>query len=228
MTLTAAYVAFNEEAAIAESMRSVKAYVDRFVIIDSAFASNPRPGPIHSTDHTRYVAARIAGDKPLAYIMPTAPLYEDQARDLYLDAVKRDDWLLIIDADEVLCGDHDAILELIASLPDRKEAVSLAVFTNAVLFDGNADEMSPDHYETGPIISTVGMMPRLVRNVAGLRHRRVLDANGRASFSSLWVGDRLLDERASDAAFLINRHVAQSYDGYLDDFRWESAQEATR
>src|SRR5213075_2987439 len=98
MEIVACYVVANEADHLADSMRSVKAYVDRFVIVDSLFRTNPLPGT-HSTDSTKEVAQRAAGVVPLLYIESQERLSEPEARNLYL-TVTRDAWILVMDGDE--------------------------------------------------------------------------------------------------------------------------------
>lgn len=219
----ACYVAWNEATLIAESIRSVKAYVDRFVVIDGAFSTNPAPGPVASTDGMREVVERACTGSPLTYIVPPARLEEHVARNACLAELEADEWALVIDADEILTADHDLIRRHLAHLP-RRGIVELPIYTTAVLFAGNADAMSPAEYEMAPVIATRGYMPRLLRAASDLHYQRDEVAPGVFTHCALWRGSELAMGPRWPGVRLINRHVAQPFEGYLADYAWETAQ----
>lgn len=222
--IVACYVVANEAEHIAESIRSVKAYVDRFVIVDSLFETNPLPGT-HSTDDTRRVAHTAAAGKPLDYIVSDERLDEPTARNLYL-AASRGDWILVMDGDEQLYGDHARVLELFEDVRAEKiwDGVLLAVYTVAVNFNGNAPEMDELSYEVNPLISTRGEQARLLDNAAerGLTYRHTPLGIGHVAFDrhGLFASG---DAPYRDEAFIINHHTRQSYEGYQRDYVWERA-----
>src|SRR5674476_203053 len=115
---TACYAIWNEEQTIAASMRSVKAYVDRFIVVDGAYASNPAPGPVVSTDETWTIIERIAHPLPLIYIPPPKRMVEHEARNLYLAAAASGEWLWLLDGDEILYGDYEEITALVSQPPE--------------------------------------------------------------------------------------------------------------
>ena len=222
--IVACYVACNEEAQIAESLRSVKAYVDRYVIVDSVFAASPVAGT-HSTDRTREICERVCAPVPLTYIESGERLHQDVARNLYLEQLDDGDWVFVIDGDEVMYGDHSglrAVFDGIRSGIDT-HAVLIPVYTTAVLFDGFAPEVSPAEYETNATINTWGWQPRLFRARSDLRYRvntlgvphGVYDAAGE------FVGQ---GGTYNETLFLINHHVRQTYAGYQNDYARELAE----
>lgn len=224
--IAACYVAWNEAALIAESIRSVKAYVDRFIVVDGAFSTNPEAGPVGSTDGQRAVVERACAGRRLTYIVPPARLEEHQARNRYLAELELDEWALLMDADEILIADRLVMLELLASLPEAG-AVSVPIYSTAILFQGYADEMSREDFETAPIISTCGHQPRIVRTSPDLRYQRDEPRPGVFTHNVLWRADELVEGSAAWIA-LLNRHVGQPFEGYLRDYAWESAQGAAR
>ena len=82
----ACYVVFNEEQNIARSMRSVQAYVDGFIIIDTCFPSNPVDAT-NSTDNTMVEAGNACGNKELIYIAESKRMCEQEARNRYMEEV---------------------------------------------------------------------------------------------------------------------------------------------
>ena len=65
--IVACYTACNEALLISESIRSVKEYVDAFVVIDSVFTSNS-VSATHSSDDMRSVVERVCAPIPLTYV----------------------------------------------------------------------------------------------------------------------------------------------------------------
>src|SRR5205814_6545341 len=92
-------------------------------------------------------------------------LSEPEARNLYL-TVTRDAWILVMDGDEQMYGDHDAVMQLFTDVRQglHRDGVELSVFTVAVNFNGNAPDMDRESYETNPLISTRGTQARLLKN----------------------------------------------------------------
>ena len=221
---TACYVVWNEEQHIAESIRSIRAYVDRIVVVDGAFSTNPGgQGP--STDNTEAIVERAAGTTSLDYIVSTIPLQEQEASNLALAQLEVGDWALIIDGDEVLYGDFNLARAPIARQPDVS-AIALRVYTTAVLFDGNADQMGRREFETNPVITTVGWQPRFFRKTKNTKFTRLpaLIPAGSFTHTNLFRGEERVNGVQVEGVFLINRHVSQSLEGYLADYAWETAQ----
>jgi hypothetical protein len=229
--VAACYAIWNEEQTIAASMRSVKAYVDRFIIVDGAYASNPAPGPVVSTDETWTIIERIAHPLPLIYIPPPVRLVEHEARNLYLAAADPGEWLWLLDGDEILYGDYGEITDLV-SHPPEYGATDLRVFTTAVwlgqggrpgyvedVLTAGADE---ETYETAAVIATAGWQPRFVRNDPGLIWRPTWIGMGMKRAGTP-PGGALVGERSA-AAWIINHHVSQPYAGYVRDYAWETNQ----
>ena len=216
--VTACYVVWNEASHIAESIRSVKAYVDRFVVVDGAFSTNPiGRGP--STDGTRAEVERACGTTSLKYIIPSISLLEHEARNWALSEVDAGDWVLVLDGDEIFYGDF-------AKVRDSAVDVALSIYTTAVLFEGNADMMDEEAYQTNPVISTAGQQPRFFRKTSGTLYQvKMVDVGGRRmSFVHLYRGLQEITGSLVEGAFIINRHVSQSFAGYQADYAWESAQ----
>lgn len=224
--VVACYVAWNEAGQIAESLRSVKAYVDRYVVVDAVFDANPAAGT-HSADGTRDICESICAPVPLTYIESDVRLTQDVARNRYLDELDEGDWPLIIDGDEVLYGDHDEALALFDEIRAGIDthALLVPVYTTAVLFDGNAPDVTVAAYATNPTVHTWGWQPRLFQNWKALRYRvnqfgvphGVYDETGE------FVGQGGLYEKR---VFLINHHVRQSYTGYQNDYARETEEQA--
>lgn len=240
----ALYVVANEEHSIRASIRSVKAYVDGIVIIDSIFTSQPpdyAKGLPHSSDSTMWEARRAAvavDPKPVfAYHQAERRLSEPEARNLGLTYVEDGDWILIIDGDEILYGDHAHLQDLFDDLratsvtTPASDSIDVGVFTTAIAFPGMAPDIDVHTYAYGPLISTLGYMPRLVRKSQGLHYTvapgMVTPALTRADGTYVGspehrVGQAVL--RASlHECFILNDHVRQSYQGYQDDYVWETA-----
>lgn len=235
MTLTACYTVFNESRLIAESILSVKAYVDRYVIVDSVFKSNAVDAT-HSTDDTRAICERLCASVPLLYIESLVKLSEDEARNSYLAEVPHGDWLLVIDGDEVLYGAHEGIESLIRNnfderVPSRLDAVAVPVFTTAVKFNGMGGDVDAVTYEQAARINTVGYSARFQRSRPGLEYRQVVVAEGpyagELALHGLYHGAEYVGDSNSrtNAAFLINHHTRQSHAEYLADYAWETAQQ---
>lgn len=223
MALIACYVAANEADVIAESLRSVKGYVDRFVIVDSIFTGNPIDAT-HSTDETRRVCERICSPIPLTYIESDRKLDEHEARNRYLAEVGIGDWILSMDGDEVLVGDHAAVLSILSAL--TPPAVLVNVFTTAVIFPGLGIDMPEETYETGALIHTVGPAPKLLYRTEGLHYRRFQAVSGAVDFQGCYDGDHLVGGRFDPRLIVVNRHVAQSHAAYVADCVWEMGQAA--
>lgn len=229
MSLVGCYVAHNAAAEIGASILSVKAYVDRFVVVDCAFASNP--AAIVSTDDQRWVVEHAAQGVPLTYLEPGLRLEEHEARNLYLEQLELGDWALLIDADERLYGDHAALEVLAEQLSAGRNfhtAMQLRVYTTAVLAPLDAPDIDPELYSHSPRISTWGWMPKLVKRTALLRHRRIEVEPGIWTHHGIFDGDEPLHEAVrldqEHDPIVVNDHAGQPYAGYQHDFRWEQAQ----
>lgn len=218
--LTALYVAANEGANIAESMRSVKAYVDSFVVIDSIFVSNPAEGT-HSLDDQREVCERVAAPLPLAYFQSGGKMTETAARNLALSYLQPGDWGFIIDGDECLYGEHLPIVSLRYAMEDDGLLLSVAVpvYTTAILHEGDAPSMSRDDHSFKPIISTSSFMVRFFRMVEGLHYE--LPSGHITPMLTTAEGEVLTPSLEFDYAFIINRHATQPFDVYQNDYVWE-------
>jgi glycosyltransferase involved in cell wall biosynthesis len=227
MALVACYVVHNEADVIAESLRSVKAYVDRYVIVDSVFASNPIEAT-HSTDDTRKVCERICAPLPLTYIESDRKLRQDQARNRYLDEVRFGEWVLNLDGDEVLYGDHAEVIEVLSWLQhgsDNAWVINVPILSAFVMVHGYAADVTPEMYATAPISHTRGYAPRVFQKVPGVEYRQVVAPNGIVDNQGAWLGEDTIGSRGlrDDRLAIINHHVRQGYDGYLSDAIWEMA-----
>ena len=225
--IVACYSLFNEETQVATSIRSIKAYVDRVLVIDSAFITNPMP-VTHSTDATRQVCEYVCADMPLTYVESDRRLHEYEARNLYLDGLAEGDWALVIDGDEVLYGKHTDVLELTrkirmgefdaAPAGSHAAAVAIPVFTQMVNVSGAAPGISAETYATAPIICSGGLMGRFFRVDASLRYP-ALPSNRGLFRGGVWVG---APAHECHDVFLVNHRPASSYEGYQNDYEWLS------
>lgn len=224
--IVACYAVANEEDHIAESVRSVKAYVDRYVVVDSIFESNPDPAT-HSTDDTRRRIEVAAYPKPVNYIEADRKLTEVVARNTYLQAIELPDWAFIIDGDEILYGDYGKIVDLFERVRAGVQLgpVSLPVYTTAINVPKMGNEITSSEFATAPLISTVGRMPRLIPVIGRLRY--VVERNASTPILAYKTAESyqylepstLVD---ADTMFLINNHHRQSFESYLNDYEWET------
>ena len=146
---------------------------------------------------------------------------ETAARDLALSYLRPGDWGLIIDGDECLYGDHEALLALACFLPFAAtvRSVAIPVHTTAVLHDGDAPSMSRDDHAGKPLISTSAYMIRLFRMARGLHYE--LPSGHITPMLTSEDGDVLTPDLEFPGAFLINRHATQPFDVYQNDYVWE-------
>jgi glycosyltransferase involved in cell wall biosynthesis len=215
--IVAGIVAYNEERLIVEAIRSVKEYADKIVVVDVGFTENAA-AEAHSTDRTRGAAEYAANPVPLVYAEETEKLSEVDARNGVLTLCTQKDWLLVIDADEVLIGDHDSVSELMTWVRSGRwttEALGLAVYTRNIRHEGQAPEIGEEAYQVNPIVSSLGIQPRLfpVRD-----HRYRSDAGAPGLYhQGEWVGTGSLVTEG----FLINNRVGQSFEAYQGDYAWQ-------
>jgi glycosyltransferase involved in cell wall biosynthesis len=219
MRVLACYVVWNEEQLLGDSMRSVKAYVDGYVIVDSAFISNP-VDVAHSTDRTRQVAEAAAAPLPLTYIESQVKMRLDAARNLSLLACGPD-WAFIVDGDETLLGHRPELVDLFASirLGDVRDPIGVPVYTANLLHDGKAKDVSDEQYDTLPVIYSRGVQPRLLP-AAGTTWQRV--PNGETY--GLYRGGELVKQPGDHRLALINHHTSQPVAGYRHDYIWETVE----
>lgn len=229
----ACYAIYNEEDSISESMRSIKAYIDGFVVVDSVFESNPAENT-HSTDKTRDIAHRIAQSTPekrCIYGESQVKFTEVEARNQYLAVVPDGDYIFVIDGDEVLYGQWAYIRELFDEIRrgEGSNVYMVPVYTTAINVPKMANNVTPEEFETAPIISTMGTMPRLFKNATGIVYTKVPGGSTPAltyrdpkTFVETYVHGGNGGNR--EMMFLVNNHPRQSFEGYQADFVWENAQ----
>lgn len=221
----ACYVVANEADVIADSIRSLKAYVDRFVFVDSVFTANPIDAT-HSTDDTREICERVAHPVPVTYIESDRKLTQEEARNRYLDEVPYGDWIVNLDGDEVLYADHFTVLEVLAWLQHGRDvqAINVPILSAAVLNNGMAADISPETYAMAPVVHTIGHAPRFFQRHPGRRYREYVAPNGIVDNQGLYDGNRLLASMAprDDRLLIVNHHVRQSWAGYQADAVWEA------
>ncbi len=216
--IVASYVVHNEEALIAESVRSVKAYVDRYVFVDAVFTTNPVEAT-YSTDRTRQEAERAAHPLPVTYIESGTKLELAEARNIALRE-SDGDWTLIIDGDETLLGARHEVDALMAQARSGEltEPQWVSVYSGVLVFQGHAPAISEAAYHDLPVIHTRGRQPRLLR-AKGIEWRLV--PNGKSY--GLYEGDVLIQGDLTDAFSLINHRTRQTYAAYQNDYSWETA-----
>jgi len=219
MRVLACYVVWNEAQLLGDSMRSLKAYVDGYVIVDSAFTSNP-VDVAHSTDDTRVVAELAADPLPLTYIESQVKMRLDAARNLSLLACE-DDWAFIVDGDETLLGHRPELVDLFAQirLGEVTEPIGVPVYTANLLHAGNAQTVDQEQYDTLPVIYSRGVQPRLLP-AKGTEWRRT----PQGETYGLYRDDALVKVPADNRLMLLNHHTAQPLAGYHHDYVWESAE----
>jgi hypothetical protein len=218
--LTALYVAANEGSVIADSIRSVTEYADRIVVVDALFHGNPQEGT-HSSDNQREVVESMVGDRELIYLESDQRLPEHAARNLALAQVPMGEYGLIIDADEVLYGDHPRVASV---LGDPLQHLNLWVYTSTIRFNQPALEMDPDTYARGRVLNTRGSAPRVVRQMPGLQARSIVHPSGFTTHSDLYVGESPLRGFQEEQPFLINHRLRRSLPAYKNAYAWEVAQ----
>lgn len=223
MSIVATYVVFNEAELIAESIRSVKAYVDRFVVVDSAFTSNPTEAT-HSTDDTRQIAEHAAHPLPILYLEADRKLRLDEARNLSLSFLESDDWALIIDGDETLLGERTEARELFGEIRRRQvnRPIGVNVYTSALVFNGHAPDIPESEYDTLPVIHTRGVQARLIPS-PGMAWKRV--PNGQ-TYGLYHDGGLVKHPEIDPRICLINHRTRQTYEAYQLDYAWETAERA--
>jgi hypothetical protein len=217
----ASYVVFEEEELIAESVRSLAAYVDGFIFMDSAYVTNDAP-TTHSRDRTRERATAAAGPLAVRYYEATAKWALEPARNRALAMVPQDAWALIVDGDETLLGDHAEVEAEFDAIRrgERSIAVGVSVFTTALRFAGHAPRISEAAYAQLPVIATRGAQPRLVQ-ASACRWRRV--PGGRTY--GVYRGNELVSAPATSAFVLVNHRTRQTYAAYQGDYIWETRED---
>ena len=228
--IVACYVVCNEARLIADSLRSVKAYVDAYVIVDSVFTSNSI-NATHSTDQTRTVCERICHPVPLTYIEAQEKMTEQQARNLYINQVPDGDWILWLDGDEVLYGDNAALNKVFKEIREGKikHAMSCRVYTTAVLCHGLGKDVPAEAYAVNPRINTFGYQTKLYQKQAGYHHKevRIKQQGNKIELTyedacydadDILVTDR--NRNPTDLMFVINHHVSQTHQEYVSDCVW--------
>jgi hypothetical protein len=225
--IVACIVAWNEEESIARTIRSVKAYVDRVILVDAVFHGNALATGDRSDDATVAEATRACGALPLTVLSPGRRVYEDEARNLYLAALAPGDWCLVIDGDETLYGDHAAVLYERGLVQEGYAAVGVGVrhvlvYTTAVLVDGQAPEVTAEAYASAPVICTAGWQPRLFLYREGLEYEERAGERHQVYDRD---GGRVGDEPTAQfglAFTILNDHVRQTHARYLGDYAWET------
>lgn len=229
--LVACYTVFNEEHLIADSIRSVKAYVDSFLVVDSAFDCNPVNATC-STDNTRKIIEKLCDPKPLEYIASDRKLSEIDARNMVFNHVAIGDWALVIDADERLYGDYSRVNNLLAEAKAGKigSSVDFPLYTTAVNFNGMATDMNLEDFNNCPIIDTVGYAPRLFEIKKGMHYRTAASeghyccgiwyADGSVLNGATTVG---VNHHRTDSLFIINHHAQKTFKDYQETCVWEMA-----
>jgi hypothetical protein len=228
--IIACYAVCNEANLIAQSLRSVKAYVDGYVIVDSVFTSNSIDAT-HSTDQTRAVCERVCKPVPLTYIEAQEKMTEQQARNTYINQVPDGDWILWLDGDEALYGDHATLCRTFKEIREGKikGAMSCKVYTTAVLCHGLGKDVTGEQYALNPTIQTFGYQTKLYQKQKGFHHRevRISQRNGKIELAyedaCYDANDVLVTDRhsnPSDFMFVINHHVSQTHQEYVADCIW--------
>lgn len=221
MSIVATYCVYNEADLIAESIRSVKAYVDRFVFIDAAFTTNPVEAT-HSTDDTRRIAEEVAAPLPVTYVESDTKLDLARARNMSFGLLDEDDWALVIDGDEVLLGERTELRDMFAAVRGRiaQDPIGMAIFTAVVQFQGHAPAINEAGYRTLPIVHTRGNQSRLLP-VAGVEWMRTPTPRG--TYGMYRDGVLIKGHNPDPRAVIINQRIRQSYEHYQLDYIRETA-----
>ena len=215
--IVACYVVCNEADVITESIRSVKAYVDRFLFHDVVFKGNPRPGT-HSSDNTKEVARAACHPLPCTYVESLVwGVSQGAARNEYLN--RAEGVAFVLDADEIMVGDHEDVGALFEWLreDDGPKAVTIPVYTTAAMVKGWGKDIPREIYERAALIHTKGHMPRFIRTDAGYRYRE----DEKIFSAGLWnAKGELLRGEEEKSVFLINRRALRPFDSYIDSCFW--------
>ncbi len=209
--LVACVVAVNEPDLIVDCLRSVLAYVEHVVVIDALFHGNPAT---HSGMEQESVVRALVPSAALTYVRLGGRVSEAEARQAYVDVLDAGDWGLIIDSDEVLLADHGRMVHfLVEGL--HGAAYAMPVYTQQVMFKGQAPEMTPEHYASGPVIWSGGQQVRLFRKQSDLLYVNPPGGTTPGLYSTHWITGHLGE------GIILNRHVSQPWRRYLDDYQWE-------
>lgn len=212
-------MAHGEADMIADSLRSAIPYIDRVVVLDTVFPSNPIKE--WTPDQRQVVESVVPESMPLTYTEEREGWSERDARNGLLTLVSGKDWVLVLDADEILVGDHQSLLELaqwVRSGAFNPQALGLSVYTEAVLFNGDAPAMSEEEYATNPLIHTVGVQPRLFQQ---MNHQYRLHSGDRTP-ALFYKGEVVGSGVLLSEGFILNRRAHQSWEAYQNDYRWET------
>lgn len=100
----AAYIVYNNEATIRESLESILPYVEKVIAVDGAYARYPHKKP-QSTDGTREIFHELCGDKLIWVDCGGKPCpTQIGKRNEYVKRVPEGKWFLVIDGDAVIKG----------------------------------------------------------------------------------------------------------------------------
>lgn len=216
--IVATYVVFNEAELIAESIRSVKAYVDRFVFVDSAFRSHPSEAT-HSTDRTRQIAEAACHPLPVTYVESDRKMELDEARNLSHSLLEPGDWAFTIDGDETLLADRTEADEVVDEIRRGylREPIRIGVYNAVLAFKGRAPAISEEQYGVLPVQYTHGVQPRLFP-VAGSEWKLVPNGSSYGLYHNGSLPRGRIDRRMT----IVNHRTRQLYSIYQDDYVWES------
>jgi hypothetical protein len=223
--IVAVYVAHDEPELLVESIRSLKLYVDRFVIYDSIFFGNPQF--VLPSEQRDAAASVLEAEprRPYTYVSPTHTMPEADARSAAIREVLDGDWILIVDSDEIMYGNHRQLTEFFHEMRsgslDHHKALNVGVFTTAVNVSKNAPDITPEEYMFSPTLSTFGYMARLIRKTPHLAYvhppggRTPMPADNEGPVvATMWM--------PNDFGILVNDHIRQPLESYKNDFAWES------
>jgi len=180
----ACYVLYNEVEEIADSLRSINGFADRYIFIDGAFEGHPlAKGSATSTDGTiRLLESLIAEEKRTIVTTETAWRTQTEARNQYLRLLPLGSWAFIIDADEMLHGDREAAKRQI--LTAQSTVLGILIESLAPTWHGSGATIPRELWPSLPKCPIFGYSPRFYRSSGKLAYR-----NGH---SCLWDGDRMI------------------------------------
>ena len=114
--LWACYIVYNDIDYIRASLSTIIHHVDHIILVDGRFAYYPGSSPV-STDGTLKVIKEFKKKYPYRIKFVKGKVYPDEPtkRNVYLDMVPENDWIWIIDGDEIPYGNLERVKPYLAT-----------------------------------------------------------------------------------------------------------------
>lgn len=120
MRLVANICVYNSADVIERCLKSLDGVVDRILILDCKWVGFPSE-KAYSTDGTLDIIRRFretSKTEVIVVISPT-PMHQHEARNLLLNLVHKDDWILVVDSDETIIKVPENLREILLSTKER-------------------------------------------------------------------------------------------------------------